>query len=71
MVSALGSLASPTSCCRRQRGGAGGAGIPPAAPLTRGYPGPPRLGRRDIRVPLAKLSTQSSPPQVSGTPAPS
>lgn len=28
MVSALGSLASPTSCCHRQKGGAGGAGIP-------------------------------------------
>lgn len=42
MVSALGSLASPTSRCHRQKGGAGGAarGIPPAAPLTRGYPGP-------------------------------
>lgn len=41
MVSSLGSLTSPTSrCCCRRGGGACGAGIPPAAPLTRRYPGP-------------------------------
>lgn len=67
MVSALGSLASPTSRCRRRRGGAGGAGIPPAAPLTRGYPGPPRPGRPGLRVPLVSLPAPSSAPQVSGT----
>lgn len=49
-------------------GGAGSARIPPAAPLTRGYPGPPRPGRRGLRVLLAKISAPSSAPQLSETP---
>lgn len=69
MVSVLGSLASPTSCCRHRRGGAGGAGIPPAAPLTRGYPGPCRPECLGLRVLLAGLSASSSAPQVSRDPS--
>lgn len=64
MVTILGSLASPISCCRRRGGGAGGAGIPLAAPLTREYPGPPRPGRPGLRIPLARLSAPSSAPQL-------
>lgn len=40
MVSALGSLASPTSCCHHRRGGAGGAGISPRSAFDPGIPGP-------------------------------
>lgn len=69
MVTVLGSLASPISCCCRRGGGAGGAGISPVAPLTWGYPGPPRPGRPGLRVPLARLSAPPSTTQVSETPA--
>ena len=69
MVTVLGSLAYPISCCCRRGGGAGGAGISPAAPLTWGYPGPPRPGRPGLRVPLVRLSAPPSTTQVSETPA--